>query len=337
MRFGVHIPTCIEGMMYPVPFAEPEDILPIAQLAERVGFDSVWGNDHMTTQRYVQREWPDAAELLRAAHHLHLRGRAHRAHPPGHGHHRAAHAHHARARQAGGHARSALGRPRDPRGGHRRLPRGVRGALPRRAGTPAAATSSTRACARCACSSPSAGPPSAGATCASRRSSAFPSRGRRRCRCTRAATTRRCAGAPASTARAGCRPCSRPRRSRAGSRTSIGRRPRPGATGAAIDIAPQFACSIGRTHEEAVQRFHASQLYKHLESLKASTLREQQAGGFEQRNLIGSPAEICERIRVYAAGRRHHVLRACSSSPTPCPRCRRRSSSSGARSFPNFP
>src|SRR2546427_6811865 len=58
LRFGVNIPTCIEGMMSPVPFARPEAILPTAQLAERVGFDSVWGNDHMTTQRYVQREWP---------------------------------------------------------------------------------------------------------------------------------------------------------------------------------------------------------------------------------------------------------------------------------------
>jgi probable F420-dependent oxidoreductase len=58
LKFGVHIPTCIEGMMYPVPFAKPEDVLPTAQLAERVGFDSVWGNDHMTTQRYVQQEWP---------------------------------------------------------------------------------------------------------------------------------------------------------------------------------------------------------------------------------------------------------------------------------------
>jgi alkanesulfonate monooxygenase SsuD/methylene tetrahydromethanopterin reductase-like flavin-dependent oxidoreductase (luciferase family) len=72
-----------------------------------------------------------------------------------------------------------------------------------------------------------------------------------------------------------------------------------GRDGAAIDIAPQFACSIGRTHEEAVKRFHASQLYKHLESLKASTLREQQAGGFEVRNLIGSPEEICARVRAY--------------------------------------
>ncbi|HET9923076.1 MAG TPA: hypothetical protein VFS98_03065, partial [Methylomirabilota bacterium] len=38
--------------------------------------------------------------------------------------------------------------------------------------------------------------------------------------------------------------------------------------------------------------------FKHLESLKRSTLREQ-TGGFDQRNLIGSPAEIAERIQVY--------------------------------------
>ena len=71
-----------------------------------------------------------------------------------------------------------------------------------------------------------------------------------------------------------------------------------GRDGSQIDIAPQFAVSIGRTHEEAVRRFRASQLFKHLESLKRSTLREQ-AGGFDQRNLIGSPPEICERIRAY--------------------------------------
>ena len=45
--------------MYPVPFAKPSDILPTALLCERLGFDSVWGNDHMTTQRYVQKEFPD--------------------------------------------------------------------------------------------------------------------------------------------------------------------------------------------------------------------------------------------------------------------------------------
>jgi len=75
---------------------------------------------------------------------------------------------------------------------------------------------------------------------------------------------------------------------------------RAGRDGAAIDIAPQFAVSIGRTREEALRRFHASQLHKHLQSLERTTLREQ-TGGFEQRNLIGSPEEISERIRVYQA------------------------------------
>src|SRR5205823_13331121 len=37
----------------------PPEILPVAILAERLGFGSGWGNDHMTTQRYVQREWPE--------------------------------------------------------------------------------------------------------------------------------------------------------------------------------------------------------------------------------------------------------------------------------------
>jgi len=45
--------------MYPVPFAKPSDILPTALLCERLGFDSVWGNDHMTTQRYVRKEFSD--------------------------------------------------------------------------------------------------------------------------------------------------------------------------------------------------------------------------------------------------------------------------------------
>ena len=33
--------------------------------------------------------------------------------------------------------------------------------------------------------------------------------------------------------------------------------------------------------------------------MKASTLRDQQSGGFEDRNLIGSPMDICERIEAY--------------------------------------
>jgi probable F420-dependent oxidoreductase len=48
----------MEGMMYPVPFASPDDIVAICMAAERLGYHSVWGNDHMTTQRYVREEFP---------------------------------------------------------------------------------------------------------------------------------------------------------------------------------------------------------------------------------------------------------------------------------------
>ncbi len=60
MRFSVGLPTCMEGMMYPVPFATPQQIIDIAKHAELLGYHSVWGNDHMTTQRYVRAEFKDA-------------------------------------------------------------------------------------------------------------------------------------------------------------------------------------------------------------------------------------------------------------------------------------
>jgi probable F420-dependent oxidoreductase len=48
----------MEGLTYPIPFADPENVIKIAQAAERFGYDSVWGNDHMTTQHYVRSEFP---------------------------------------------------------------------------------------------------------------------------------------------------------------------------------------------------------------------------------------------------------------------------------------
>jgi probable F420-dependent oxidoreductase len=59
MRFGLGVPTATEGMMYPVPYADPDDAVRMAIEAERLGFDSVWGNDHVTTQAYVRAEFPD--------------------------------------------------------------------------------------------------------------------------------------------------------------------------------------------------------------------------------------------------------------------------------------
>jgi probable F420-dependent oxidoreductase len=52
------LPTGMEGLTYPIPFSEPEAVVRIAQHAERLGFHSVWGNDHMTTQHYVRAEFP---------------------------------------------------------------------------------------------------------------------------------------------------------------------------------------------------------------------------------------------------------------------------------------
>lgn len=59
MKFGVAIPTCTEGMIYPIPFAGPEAVTGVAVEAERLGYDAVMGNDHLTTQRYVRERWPE--------------------------------------------------------------------------------------------------------------------------------------------------------------------------------------------------------------------------------------------------------------------------------------
>lgn len=59
MRFGLGVPTGTEGLMYPVPYADPEQAVRLAVEAERLGFDGVWGNDHVTTQRYVRAEFTD--------------------------------------------------------------------------------------------------------------------------------------------------------------------------------------------------------------------------------------------------------------------------------------
>lgn len=53
MKFGVAMPTAMEGLINPVPFFAPSDFVRIARRAEELGYDSVWGNDHYAPQRYV--------------------------------------------------------------------------------------------------------------------------------------------------------------------------------------------------------------------------------------------------------------------------------------------
>ncbi len=59
LKFGVALPTCTEGMIYPVPFATPDDVVRVAVEAEKLGYHEVMGNDHMTTQQYVRERWTD--------------------------------------------------------------------------------------------------------------------------------------------------------------------------------------------------------------------------------------------------------------------------------------
>lgn len=61
MKFSICLSTGFEGVMYPIPFAQPEDFVAQARLCERCGYDSVWGNDHVTTQQYVHDLHGDAA------------------------------------------------------------------------------------------------------------------------------------------------------------------------------------------------------------------------------------------------------------------------------------
>ena len=56
-NFGVGIPTGTEGLMYPIPFAKVRDNIKISMAAETLGYDSVWGNDHVSTQHYVRDEF----------------------------------------------------------------------------------------------------------------------------------------------------------------------------------------------------------------------------------------------------------------------------------------
>jgi probable F420-dependent oxidoreductase len=67
VRFGVGLPTGMEGLINPIPFFQPHHFLEAARRAEQLGYDSVWGNDHYAPQDYVRRKYtatPNFYEVL---------------------------------------------------------------------------------------------------------------------------------------------------------------------------------------------------------------------------------------------------------------------------------
>jgi probable F420-dependent oxidoreductase len=67
MKFSVCLSTGYEGLAFPVNFCQPQDLVRHGQLAEKLGFDSVWGNDHITPPRYVRdhfKESPNFYDVL---------------------------------------------------------------------------------------------------------------------------------------------------------------------------------------------------------------------------------------------------------------------------------
>ncbi len=75
-----------------------------------------------------------------------------------------------------------------------------------------------------------------------------------------------------------------------------------------IAVAPQYVVHLGPTKEAAVGRFQQSQMYKHLMSLRKSTLKEQAGSAMEDINLIGdADAVIAKAQALKEAGVTHFL------------------------------
>lgn len=66
MKFGVQLPTGMEGLVVPVPFFQADDFISMAMTIERLGYDSLWGNDHYATQDYVREKYSDPPNYYEA-------------------------------------------------------------------------------------------------------------------------------------------------------------------------------------------------------------------------------------------------------------------------------
>ena len=66
-----------------------------------------------------------------------------------------------------------------------------------------------------------------------------------------------------------------------------------------FEAAMQLAVAMHDRHEGAVERFHSSQVNRHLASLGASTMKGRLADPLEARNLVGTPDDVGEQVQAY--------------------------------------
>lgn len=299
-QFGIGIPTGTEGLMYPIPFAKATDNIRLAQAAERLGYDSVWGNDHVSTQHYVRKEYPQAPNYYAPLLVLAAIGAATQRvklatallvvpfrHPV------------LIAKEvatldqlSGGRVLLGVGI-----GAYREEFEAMYGSVAANKVNRGELLDETLASLERLWSPEDAS--FSGKYFTFESVQTFPK-----------PVQQPVPVYIGGNSPEGWRRCGRygqgwlpavlsPAEVKSGV-TQIRRYLEEYGRGEQqIDVAPQLVVSLGRTHEEAVRRFEASQVHKHLVSLKKSTLKGQQSGTMEERSLIGTPDEIAEQIDRY--------------------------------------
>jgi probable F420-dependent oxidoreductase len=76
-----------------------------------------------------------------------------------------------------------------------------------------------------------------------------------------------------------------------------------------IEVAPQFVACVGGTYEAARDRYQNSQMYKHLLSLSGTSFKDQvkNGGGFEEMDLVGTADDIIEKLKKYEEAGVNHA------------------------------
>ena len=75
-----------------------------------------------------------------------------------------------------------------------------------------------------------------------------------------------------------------------------------------LQIAPQYVVHLGRDQDKAVARYRESQMFKHFESLKKSTLKGQASVKSEDINLVGSIDTVIARAQAFREAGVTHFL-----------------------------